>query len=239
SPTQTPVVDEAASTGMDVRYGGAATTVSSLDAGQCSGNIDMTLTTPYDSSLLKVHKLGSDEGRMQHNELMDLVTKLLDRVVALETDLRQTKEVYGAAYTRLIKKVKKLERASKSSHSRRRANIMVFDDEDDAEDSSKQVRKIDEIDQDPDITLVQHDADIQRRHGHEMEFETKLYTGEDVSTAGAAVTTAGASISTSSPPRVSTAEDINTAKTLVYIRRSEAKDKGKAMIRSDYTLKYI
>ncbi|GKC98145.1 hypothetical protein Tco_1168420, partial [Tanacetum coccineum] len=61
-----------------------------------------------------------------------------------------------------------------------------------------------------------------------MEFETKLYTTEDVSTAGASVTTAGASISTVSPPRVSTAEDINTTKTLVYIRRSEAKDKGKA-----------
>ncbi|GJS60772.1 hypothetical protein Tco_0655556 [Tanacetum coccineum] len=33
SPTQTPVADEAASTGVDVRHGGAATTASSLDAG--------------------------------------------------------------------------------------------------------------------------------------------------------------------------------------------------------------
>nr|GEZ66763.1 integrase, catalytic region, zinc finger, CCHC-type, peptidase aspartic, catalytic [Tanacetum cinerariifolium] len=41
---------------------------------------------------------------MQHNELMDLVTKLLDRVVALETDIKQTKKVYGAAYTKLIMK---------------------------------------------------------------------------------------------------------------------------------------
>ncbi|GJT96802.1 hypothetical protein Tco_1092320 [Tanacetum coccineum] len=48
-----------------------------------------------------------------------------------------------------------------------------------------------------------------------MEFETKLYTTEDVSTAGAAITTTGASISTASPPRVSTAEDIITAETLV------------------------
>ncbi|GJR88575.1 hypothetical protein Tco_0212586 [Tanacetum coccineum] len=228
SPTQTPAADEAASTGVDVRHGGAATTVSSLDAGQGSGNIDKTPTMPHDSPLPRVHTLGSDEGRMQHNELMDLVTKLSDKVVALETDLRQTKKVYGAAYTKLIKKVKKLERAAKSSQSRRRANIVVSDDEDDAEDSSKQGRKIDEIDQDPDITLVQHDAEIQGRHGQEMEFETEVYTAEDVSTAGAAVTTAGASISTASPPRVSTAEDISTAETLVYIRRSAAKDKGKA-----------
>ncbi|GJT31094.1 putative ribonuclease H-like domain-containing protein [Tanacetum coccineum] len=46
----------------------------------------------------------------------------------------------------------------------------------------------------------------------------------DVSTAGAAITTTGASISTASPPRVSTAEDIITAETLVYIRRSATKD---------------
>ncbi|GKA38953.1 putative reverse transcriptase domain-containing protein [Tanacetum coccineum] len=228
SPTQTPTADEAASTGVDVKHGGATIHDSYLDAGQGSGNIDKTPTMPHDSPLLRVHTLGSDEGRMQHNELMDLVTKLSDRVVALETDLRQTKKVYGAAYTKLIKKVKKLERAAKSSQSRRRANIVVSDDEDDAEDSSKQGRKIDEIDQDPDITLVQHDAEIQGRHGQEMEFETEVYTAEDVSTAGAAVTTAGASISTASPPRVSTAEDISTAETLVYIRRSAAKDKGKA-----------
>ncbi|GKA44757.1 hypothetical protein Tco_0737553, partial [Tanacetum coccineum] len=50
--------------------------------------------------------------------------------------------------------------------------------------------------------------------------------GAAVTTAGAAVTTAGASISTASPLRVSTAKDISTTETLVYIRRSEAKDKG-------------
>ncbi|GJX37216.1 hypothetical protein Tco_0250519 [Tanacetum coccineum] len=72
--------------------------------------------------------------------------------------------------------------------------------------------------------------EIQGMHGQEMEFETKVYTAEDVSTAGAAVTTAGASISTASPLIVSTAEDISIAKTLVYIRRSAVKDKGKAQI---------
>ncbi|GKG49788.1 hypothetical protein Tco_0518562 [Tanacetum coccineum] len=71
---------------------------------------------------------------MQHNELTDLVTKLSDRVVALETDLRQTKKVYGAAYYQ-------------------------------EKDSSKQGWKIDEINQDYDITLVQHGTEIQGRHG--------------------------------------------------------------------------
>ncbi|GJZ43092.1 hypothetical protein Tco_0590347 [Tanacetum coccineum] len=117
-PTQTHVADEAASTGVDVRHGGAATTVSSLDAGQGSGNIDKTLAMPHDSPLLRVHSLRSDEGRMQHNELMDLVTKLSDRVVSLETGLQQTNKVYGAAYTKLIKKVKRLE--DKLNKSRRK-----------------------------------------------------------------------------------------------------------------------
>ncbi|GJR36534.1 hypothetical protein Tco_1212218 [Tanacetum coccineum] len=60
---------------------------------------------PHDSPLPRGHMLKSDEGRMQPNELMDLVTKLSDKCVALETDLRQTKKVYGNAFTRLIKKV--------------------------------------------------------------------------------------------------------------------------------------
>ncbi|GKG39767.1 hypothetical protein Tco_0463912, partial [Tanacetum coccineum] len=80
SPTQTNVADEAASTGVDVRLGGAATIVTSLNAGQGSGNIDKTPSMPHDLPLLRVYTLGSDEGRMQHNELMDLVTKLSDRV---------------------------------------------------------------------------------------------------------------------------------------------------------------
>nr|GEW77359.1 hypothetical protein [Tanacetum cinerariifolium] len=106
SPPHTNVADEAASTGVDVRHKGAATTVTSLDAGHGSGNIDKTPSIPYDSPLLRVHTLGSDESKMQHNELMDLVTKLSDSVVSLETDLQQIKKVYGIAYTKLIKKVK-------------------------------------------------------------------------------------------------------------------------------------
>ncbi|GJT72310.1 retrovirus-related pol polyprotein from transposon TNT 1-94 [Tanacetum coccineum] len=122
SPTRTHVADKVVSTSVDVRHGRAATTVSSLDVGQGSGNIDNTLTMPYDSPLLRVHTLGSDEGIMQHNELMDLVTKLLDRVVSLETDLQQTKKVYGATYTKLIKKVKRLE--DKLNKSRRKRKLI-------------------------------------------------------------------------------------------------------------------
>nr|GEU50134.1 putative ribonuclease H-like domain-containing protein [Tanacetum cinerariifolium] len=79
--------DEAASTSVDVRHGRAATTVTSLDAGQ------------------------------------------------------------STAVTKLIMKVKKLEKIVKSTKARRRAKIVVSDDEDAAED-----------------TLVQHDAKVLERH---------------------------------------------------------------------------
>ncbi|GJY47651.1 hypothetical protein Tco_0436714 [Tanacetum coccineum] len=168
------VQDEAASIHVDVKHGGAAINVTSLDAVEGSGNIDKTPTMPHDSPLLRVNTLGSDEGRMQHNELMDLVIKLSNRVKIV-----------------------------KSSEARRRAKIVVSDDEEYLEDPSKQGRKIDEIDQNPDITLP-------------------------VYTTSAAITTARVTISTASPPRVSTADDISSAEKFVYIRRIASKEKGKA-----------
>ncbi|GJV04213.1 putative ribonuclease H-like domain-containing protein [Tanacetum coccineum] len=54
----------------------------------------------------------------------------------------------------LSKRMKKLEKTVKSNKARRRAKIVVLDDEEDLEDSSKQGRMIEEIDQDARITLV-------------------------------------------------------------------------------------
>ncbi|GJY47840.1 hypothetical protein Tco_0437796 [Tanacetum coccineum] len=58
---------------------------------------------PHDSPLPGGHTPGSDEGRMQQNELMDLVTKLSNRVLVLETDLKETKKVYSTSKTCLYK----------------------------------------------------------------------------------------------------------------------------------------
>ncbi|GKB63023.1 putative ribonuclease H-like domain-containing protein, partial [Tanacetum coccineum] len=157
------VVDEAVYEEWDDRVERATTTVASLDAAQASeaigGSIAQTRservpTQPYDSLLLRVNTLGNDEDSMQLQELMALCTKLSDRVLALETYLRQTKKVYGAAYTKLIMKVKKLEKTVESNQARRRAKIVVSDDEKDLEDSSKQGRMTEEIDQDAGVTLV-------------------------------------------------------------------------------------
>ncbi|GJZ67166.1 hypothetical protein Tco_0630406, partial [Tanacetum coccineum] len=87
SPTPTPVADEAASTGVDVRLRGATTTVTGLEVGQGSGNIDKTPTMPHDSPLPRFNTLGSDEGKVQGRQKHDM-----------ESDFEFTvaKEVYTA-----------------------------------------------------------------------------------------------------------------------------------------------
>ncbi|GJY65414.1 hypothetical protein Tco_0467652 [Tanacetum coccineum] len=132
------VPDEAVYEEWDDRVERATTTTTSLDAEQASGcqepwgfhcsktRSERVPTPPHDSPLLRVNTLGSDKGSMKLQELMALCIKLSDRVLALETDLRQTKKVYGTAYTKLIMKVKKLEKTVKSNQARRRAKILVY-----------------------------------------------------------------------------------------------------------------
>ncbi|GJT26356.1 hypothetical protein Tco_0906631 [Tanacetum coccineum] len=59
-------------------------------------------TSPRDSPFPRVHILGNDEGSMTLQELMVLCTTLSKKVESLVADLKQTKQVYGAAYTNLI-----------------------------------------------------------------------------------------------------------------------------------------
>ncbi|GJT29617.1 ribonuclease H-like domain-containing protein [Tanacetum coccineum] len=69
--------------------------------------------------------------------------------------------------------------------------------------------------------------------------EKDVSTAEPVSTAGAVVTTDSVAVSTASPTRntgVSTTDDITMAETLVYIRKSAAKDKGKGKMAESKTV---
>ncbi|GJR54782.1 hypothetical protein Tco_1405303 [Tanacetum coccineum] len=89
-------------------------------------------------------------------------------------------------------------------------------------------------------------SEIQGRYRHDMEFdfdfdtvEKDVSTAEPVSIAGAAVTTASVAVNTGSPTRntgVSTADDITMAETLVYIRKSSAKDKRKGKMVESKTI---
>nr|GEX26996.1 hypothetical protein [Tanacetum cinerariifolium] len=130
------VPDEAIYEEWDDSVEMATTTAASLDAAHDSGSIAHTRsekvpTPPYDSPLPRVNTLGSDEDNLRH-----------------------MKKVYGTAYTKLIMKVKKLEKTIKSNQSRRITKIGVSDDVEDSEDSFKQGRMIEDIDQDTRVTLV-------------------------------------------------------------------------------------
>ncbi|GJW58027.1 hypothetical protein Tco_0104758 [Tanacetum coccineum] len=85
---------------------------------------------------------GSDEGSKKLNELTELYAKLSKKVTSLEQDLKQTKQVYGKALTKLVKKVKHLEDQLKSTTKRRKAKVVISDEEEDlvSEDPSKQGR---------------------------------------------------------------------------------------------------
>ncbi|GJW25472.1 hypothetical protein Tco_0039283 [Tanacetum coccineum] len=53
------------------------------------------------------------------------------KVTSLEDDLKQTKKIYGKALTKLVKKVKQLEAKLKSTTERRKAMMVIYDDEED------------------------------------------------------------------------------------------------------------
>nr|GEW88570.1 hypothetical protein [Tanacetum cinerariifolium] len=118
----------------------------------------------------------------------------------------KTKLTYGVAYTKLILRVKKLEHKVKTSQHKRRARMVLFDDEEDLEDPSKQGRKIAKIDENPSIPLpTELVEDLDSGENGEKEISTVIL---EVSIA---------------------------AKNLVYIRRSakKRKDKGKAIMKED------
>ncbi|GKE61661.1 hypothetical protein Tco_1512028 [Tanacetum coccineum] len=192
---------------------------------QPSPGIEHHLPTPHDSPLHAVHSHGSDEGSLKLNELTVLVTKLSDRIGVLEDDLRKTKKTYSSAFTKLILRVKKLEARVKIGKSRRRAKVVLSeDDEDIADDSSKQGRKL-------------SDAEVQDKASNETEpviqdvTPTEVIQDQESSEKGSAeVSTAGAIKDTAREevPIVSTAEvNLSTAGgTVTYTR----KDKGKAIM---------
>nr|GEU45829.1 hypothetical protein [Tanacetum cinerariifolium] len=98
------------------------------------------------------------------------------RVEDLQSDLQQTKQTYGVAYTKLILRVKKLEHKVKTSQHRRRERVVLTDDEDTLEDPSKQLRKIPEIDENPSISLVQDEGTSWIQEDYEIRERTSADT---------------------------------------------------------------
>ncbi|GJZ73613.1 hypothetical protein Tco_0637759 [Tanacetum coccineum] len=93
------------------------------------------------------------EPRCDYESRLRLYAK---KAESLESELKETKQTYNVALTKLIKRVKKLEHKIKTSQARRRAKVVIFDDEEAKEDPSNQGRSlIEELDLDAGISLLQ------------------------------------------------------------------------------------
>ncbi|GJZ91247.1 hypothetical protein Tco_0663174 [Tanacetum coccineum] len=160
--------------------------------------------------LSRVNTLGSGEDSMKLQELMDLCTKLSDRVL----DLENVKDAQALEIKKLKKRVKKLESKKKSRTPQLKRRLFKVRIKSSAEkslgnqeDSSKQGRN--EIDQDEGISWFQEDSETQGRYGHDIGVNTastsittasiNITTAEPVTTASAPVTTVGVSVSTAEP----------------------------------------
>ncbi|GJY04990.1 hypothetical protein Tco_0370930 [Tanacetum coccineum] len=202
--------------------------------------------TSNDSLLVGVNTPRSNEDSLKLKELMELCTNLQNRVI----DLENTKTAQAQEITSLKLRVKKLEKKGGSrTHKLKRlykvgrsARMVSSDDASlgDQEDASKQGRKIDDIDKDAEITLID---ETQGRYGDDLMFDTgvlddeEVFAGQDmdekeinvaekeVSTADP-VTTAGEVVTTASPTETTTADDLTLAQTLIEIRSAKSKVKG-------------
>ncbi|GKD84203.1 hypothetical protein Tco_1351042, partial [Tanacetum coccineum] len=216
------VADEAVHKELGDSLVRAATTASSLEAEQDSGNITKTRSkaTPNESSslgttsgggprcqetmgdtiaqtrfenvsklsndslLTRGNTLQSDEDRLKLYELMALCTTLQSRVL----DLEKTKTTQANEIASLKRRVKKLEkkRSSRTHKLKRLYKVGLIarvesssDEEDLGEDASKQGRRINAIDADEDITLVNIQDDVDNKL-----FDVDTLNGEEVFVVG-------------------------------------------------------
>ncbi|GJW79286.1 hypothetical protein Tco_0140968 [Tanacetum coccineum] len=152
----------------------ATTTASSLEAEQGVARPERVSNLPNEPPLREGNTSRSGEGSMQLLELINLCTKLSDKVTSLEDELASTKAIYNKALITLTKRVKKLEKQLK--HKKRKVVIDSSKDEGpslDAEDSPKQGRIIEEIDKDETVNLVKS-RELRKSHDtteHRMESE--------------------------------------------------------------------
>ncbi|GJW50020.1 putative ribonuclease H-like domain-containing protein [Tanacetum coccineum] len=155
-----------------------------------------------------VHSLGRDEGSLLLNELTVMCTSLAKKIEGLESELQQTKTTYSKVLTKLILRVKKLEKQVKTTTSRRKTRIVLSQS-----DHSKDPLKI------LSAAKVLAEAAKQRRH----VVSTQIYTRrrKNVSTGSGGDSTASGILNTA---RVSTANEPGSTAGV------KAQDKGNAIM---------
>ncbi|GKC16734.1 putative ribonuclease H-like domain-containing protein [Tanacetum coccineum] len=173
-----------------------------------------------------------------------------NRVIDLET----TKTTQGSEIASLKRRVKKLEKKNKSrTHKLKRlykigrsSRVVSYEETSlgDQEDASKQERKINDIDADAEITLVD---ESQGRNDDDMMFDTGVFNDEEVfagqdmakkevstadpvTTVGEVVITANVEVSTASPTAAKiTNVELTLAQTLAELKSARPKTKGVVM----------
>ncbi|GJW29860.1 hypothetical protein Tco_0046735 [Tanacetum coccineum] len=241
-----------------------ATTAASLDVAQDSGGSprcqeamggtiaqtrsERVSTPSYNSPLLGLNTPESDEERIKLKELMDMCTKLSDRVL----DLENVKDAQALEIRKLKKRVKKLERKNKSKipQPKRRVYKPRVESSEESmgeKDASKQGRNSDKTkelnvaedehmfdlsdladieviaDQEETIELVEDKGSAEKGAA-----EDKDSTADPVATAGEIITTINVNLEDSTAVDVSPADDVTLAETLMAIRST--KDKGKGIM---------
>ncbi|GJW87474.1 hypothetical protein Tco_0162814 [Tanacetum coccineum] len=164
----------------------------------------------------------SGEDRLQLKELLELCTKLSERVL----DLENTKTSQAAKITKLKERVKKLERGNKSStlgfkrlrKVGRTARIESSKDEGlgDQEDASKQGRKITDLDADAEVTLVD---DAQGRNDDNLMFDIGVFDEQEVEVEKVVSTDEVTTISATT----TTVDELTLAQSLIKIKVAKPK----------------
>ncbi|GJZ96216.1 hypothetical protein Tco_0668550 [Tanacetum coccineum] len=161
---------------------------------------------------------------MKLNELMEIYTRLSERVLAL----KNIKTAQDLEITNLKKRVKKLEKKKESRTPQLKRGLF---------------KGRNDIEQDEGISWFQEDAETQGRYGYDIEINTastsittasiNITNAEPVTTASAPVATAGVSVSTAEPstPPITTTliedEDLTISQTLMKMRSVKSKEKSK------------
>ncbi|GJS27530.1 hypothetical protein Tco_0488150 [Tanacetum coccineum] len=173
----------------------------------------------------------SGEDKLKLTELMELCTKLSKRVLALET----TKTNQALEIDSLKRRVKKLEKKKGSRTHRlirlykvgRSVRVVSSEDEGlgDQEDASKQGRKIDEVDQDAEVILVDDEQDMAEK---EVDMAKKdVSTTDPLTIVGEVVTTANVVVSTAEvttdSATTTTVDELTLARTLIEIKAAKPK----------------
>ncbi|GJT16807.1 hypothetical protein Tco_0875513 [Tanacetum coccineum] len=187
-----------------------------------------------DSLFERGNTLRSDEDRLKLNELMKLCTTLQKKVL----DLEKTKTTQANEIESLKRRVKKLEKKDRSrTHKLKRLYKVGLitrvessgDEEDLGEDASKQERRINAIDADEDITLV----NVQDNADNEM-FDVNALNGEEVFVAEQNENVVeevvdAAQVSTAAKTVTITTEEIALAQALEALKTSKPKEHVKPM----------